>query len=163
MKRYKVKFSIFIHLNVPTEKFNPNRPSLLCLHHLHRASLHFVNNKYSVATHCTLKQNSYRTMVSMATTNRIQTYQDFAKVHGILLAASGLPESLHRRLFQKLFTETFDGGEHFQIEPCEDGRTRRLVFTSDSMAKDSNVFLIDHAWTFRLPDAYKQVLAFLQL
>ncbi|XP_004488089.1 uncharacterized protein [Cicer arietinum] len=96
-------------------------------------------------------------MVSMATTNRIQTYQDFAKVHGILLAASGLPESLHRRLFQKLFTETFDGGEHFQIEPCEDGRTRRLVFTSDSMAKDSNVFLIDHAWTFRLPDAYKQL------
>ncbi|KAL5098334.1 hypothetical protein RYX36_002661 [Vicia faba] len=96
-------------------------------------------------------------MVAMATPKRIKTYEDFAKVHAILLAASGLPEPLHRRLFQKLSTETFDGGEHFQIEPCEENRQRRLVLTSDSMAKDSNVFLIDHAWTFRLPDAYKQL------
>ncbi|MCI24784.1 tubulin--tyrosine ligase-like protein 12-like, partial [Trifolium medium] len=78
-------------------------------------------------------------MVAMATVKRIETFEDFAKVHGILLAASGLPESLHRRLFQKLSTETFDGGEHFQIEPCEDNRMRRLVLTSDSMAKDSNL------------------------
>lgn len=99
-------------------------------------------------------------MVAMATTKRIETYEDFAKVHAILLAASGLPEPLHRSLFQKLSTETFDGGEHFQIEPCEENRKRRLVLTSDFMAKDSNVFLIDHAWTFRLPDAYKQVLTF---
>ncbi|KEH37583.1 putative tubulin-tyrosine ligase/Tubulin polyglutamylase, leucine-rich repeat domain, L [Medicago truncatula] len=98
-------------------------------------------------------------MVAMATTTkkRIETYEDFTKVHGILLAASGLPESLHRRLFHKLSTETFDGGEHFQIEPCEENRMRRLVLTSDSMAKDSNVFLVDHAWTFRLSDAYKQL------
>ncbi|XP_050918374.1 uncharacterized protein LOC127135779 [Lathyrus oleraceus] len=96
-------------------------------------------------------------MVAMATTKRIETYEDFAKVHAILLAASGLPEPLHRSLFQKLSTETFDGGEHFQIEPCEENRKRRLVLTSDSMAKDSNVFLIDHAWTFRLPDAYRQL------
>lgn len=101
-------------------------------------------------------------MVAMATTTkkRIETYEDFTKVHGILLAASGLPESLHRRLFNKLSTETFDGGEHFQIEPCEENRMRRLVLTSDSMAKDSNVFLVDHAWTFRLSDAYKQVPTF---
>lgn len=98
-------------------------------------------------------------MVAMATPQRIKTYEDFAKVHAILLAASGLPEPLHHRLFQKLSTETFDGGKHFQIEPCEENRQRRLVLTSDSMAKDSNVFLIDHAWTFRLPDAYKQVIA----
>lgn len=91
---------------------------------------------------------------------RIETYEDFVKVHGLLLAASGLPQSLHRQLFQKLLSESFDGGSHFQIEPTEDGRQRRLVLTSDSMPEHSDVFLIDHAWTFRLSDAYKQVLYF---
>ncbi|XP_061352507.1 uncharacterized protein LOC133297391 [Gastrolobium bilobum] len=93
----------------------------------------------------------------MAGTKRIETYEEFVKVHSLLLTASGLPEPLHRRLFQKLSAETFDGGEHFQIDPCEDGCQRRLVLTSDSLTKDSNVFLIDHAWTFRLSDAYKQL------
>lgn len=85
------------------------------------------------------------------------------KVHGLLLAASGLPQSLHFKLFQKLSSETFDGGAHFEIEPCEDGRQRRLFLTSDTMPKESNVFLIDHAWTFRLSDACKQVFFFLKL
>ncbi|KAK7411851.1 hypothetical protein VNO78_03294 [Psophocarpus tetragonolobus] len=99
------------------------------------------------------------TMVAMAgTANRkIESYEDFTKVHALLLAASGLPERLHRSLFEKLSGESFDGGEHFQIEPCKDGRQRRLVLKSPSMAKDSDVFLVDHAWTFRLSDAYKQL------
>ncbi|EOY30254.1 hypothetical protein QUC31_020351 [Theobroma cacao] len=92
-----------------------------------------------------------------STCGRIETYEDFVKVHGLLLAASGLPQSLHRKLFEKLTSETFDGGAYFEIEPCEDGRQRRLLLTSDTMPKDSNVFLVDHAWTFRLPDAYKQL------
>ncbi|KAL4297644.1 hypothetical protein GQ457_12G022040 [Hibiscus cannabinus] len=92
-----------------------------------------------------------------STGSRIETYEDFVKVHGLLLAASGLPQSLHFKLFEKLTSETFDGGAHFAIEPCEDGPQRRLLLTSETMAKDSNVFLIDHAWTFRLSDAYKQL------
>lgn len=87
----------------------------------------------------------------------IQTYEDFVKVHGILLAASGLPPSLHRQLFEKLSTDTFDGGQYFEVEAVEDGRQRRLVLTSKVMDKESCVFLIDHAWTFRLDDARKQV------
>ncbi|XP_059634731.1 uncharacterized protein LOC132277042 [Cornus florida] len=89
--------------------------------------------------------------------DKIQTFNDFVKVHGLLLEASGIPKSLYRQLFQKLSTETFDGGDFFQVEPCEDGRQRRLVLTSDSMEKESQVFLIDHAWTFRLSDALKQL------
>lgn len=89
--------------------------------------------------------------------SRIQSYDDFVKVHGVLLAAAGIPQSLHKLLFQKLSSDTFDGGHFFQIEPLEDGRQRRLLFTSDFMPKHSNLFLVDHAWTFRLPDAYKQV------
>lgn len=91
---------------------------------------------------------------------KIESLEDFVKVHGVLLAASGLPQKLHQRLFEKLASDTFDGGAHFQIEPCDDGRRRKLVLTSESMPKDSDVFLVDHAWTFRLPDAYKQVCVF---
>ncbi|XP_057750987.1 uncharacterized protein LOC130969331 [Arachis stenosperma] len=97
------------------------------------------------------------TIAAANATKRIETYEEFSKVHAILLAASGLPESLHRRLFQKLSAECFDGGNYFQIEPCEEGRQRLLVLTAESMAKHSDVFLVDHAWTFRLTDAYKQL------
>ncbi|PHT99150.1 hypothetical protein BC332_31906 [Capsicum chinense] len=88
---------------------------------------------------------------------RLQSYEDFVKVHGVLLAAAGIPQSLHTLLFQKISSDTFDGGRFFQIEPLDDGRQRRLLFTSDFMAKHSNLFLVDHAWTFRLSDAYKQL------
>nr|GMC61561.1 tubulin--tyrosine ligase-like protein 12 [Ipomoea batatas] len=87
----------------------------------------------------------------------IQSYDDFIKVHGVLLASSGIPQKLHPLLFQKIAAEAFDAGHHFQIEPVEDGNQRRLLFTSDFMAKESNLFLVDHAWTFRLSDAYKQL------
>ncbi|XP_054822693.1 uncharacterized protein LOC129320996 [Prosopis cineraria] len=96
-------------------------------------------------------------MATLFSGRRIQSYEEFVKVHGLLLAASGLPESLHRQLFQKLSTETFDSGHYFQIEPCENGRQRRLLLTADFMPKYSHVFLIDHAWTFRLSDAYNQL------
>lgn len=96
-------------------------------------------------------------MKMSSNSNRIETYEDFVKVHGVLLAASGLPQSLHRQLFQKLTTETFDAGCYFKIEVCEDGRQRRLVLDSQSMPKESNVFLVDHAWTFRLSDAFSQL------
>ncbi|KAK9274967.1 hypothetical protein L1049_022224 [Liquidambar formosana] len=89
--------------------------------------------------------------------DKIRDFDDFVKVHALLLAASGLPQSLHYQLFQKLSSDTFDGGDFFQIEPCEDGRQRRLVLTSDYMGRDSRVFLVDHAWTFRLSDAPKQL------
>lgn len=87
----------------------------------------------------------------------IRDFNDFLQVHALLLAASGIPQTLYQRLFDKLSTETFDGGNFFQIELCEDGKQRRLVLSCNAMAKDSNVFLIDHAWSFRLPDARNQL------
>ncbi|PWA79098.1 tubulin-tyrosine ligase [Artemisia annua] len=92
----------------------------------------------------------------MATT--ILTYQDFIKVHELLLTAAGIPPSLYRKLYEKLSSEAFDGGEYFQVEPVEDGRQRRLVMTSSEwMRSESNVFLVDHALSFRLSDAPKQL------
>ncbi|KAK8446682.1 hypothetical protein SEVIR_9G524100v4 [Setaria viridis] len=93
-----------------------------------------------------------------ATDGRIRSYEDFARVHAYLLAASGVPPSLHERLYRKLADEVFDGGEVFAVEPCEDGRQRRLVLAAeDPLGRESDVFLVDHAWSFRLPDALKQL------
>ncbi|KAJ4767734.1 Tubulin-tyrosine ligase family protein [Rhynchospora pubera] len=93
----------------------------------------------------------------MATTTRIRDFDEFVEVHAFLLAASGIPTHLHRRLFAKLASETFDGGEFFSVEPCEGGRQRRLLLSAESLSKESDLFLVDHAWSFRLPDALKQL------
>ncbi|KAK9099521.1 hypothetical protein Syun_026566 [Stephania yunnanensis] len=90
--------------------------------------------------------------------SKIETFEDFARVHALLLASSGIPPPLHRQLFHKLSAETFDGGDFFRVEPCGDDPQRRLVLAAESMEKESQLFLVDHAWTFRLPDARKQLL-----
>nr|CAB3501841.1 unnamed protein product [Digitaria exilis] len=93
-----------------------------------------------------------------ATEGRIRSYEDFARVHAYLLAAAGVPASLHERLYRKLADEVFDGGEVFAVEPCEGGRQRRLVLAAEgTLGRESDVFLVDHAWSFRLPDALKQL------
>ncbi|KAJ7540971.1 hypothetical protein O6H91_10G039400 [Diphasiastrum complanatum] len=87
----------------------------------------------------------------------IQDYDDFVQVHGILLASSGLPSSLYPQLFEKLAGDVFDAGSFFQIEACEGGRQRRLKLScSTGIQKHSHVFLVDHAWSFRLTEARKQ-------
>lgn len=44
------------------------------------------------------------------------------------------------------------------MEPCEGGRQRRLVLASETpLGRESDVFLVDHAWSFRLSDALKQL------
>ncbi|KAL5219467.1 hypothetical protein ABZP36_020151 [Zizania latifolia] len=93
-----------------------------------------------------------------STGDRIRSYEDFARVHAYLLAASGIPPSLHRRLYRKLADEVFDGGDAFSVEPCEGGRQRRLVLAAErTLGRESDVFLVDHAWSFRLSDALKQL------
>ncbi|VAH87061.1 unnamed protein product [Triticum turgidum subsp. durum] len=90
--------------------------------------------------------------------DRVRSFEDFARVHQFLLIAAGVPPSLHRRLYRKLADEVFDGGERFSVEPCEEGRQRRLVLASDTaLGREADVFLVDHAWSFRLSDALKQL------
>lgn len=89
---------------------------------------------------------------------RIRSYEEFARVHAYLLAAAGVPPPLHRQLYRKLADEVFDGGEVFAVELCEGGRQRRLLLAAETpLGRESDVFLVDHAWSFRLPDALKQV------
>ncbi|KAG9457314.1 hypothetical protein H6P81_001822 [Aristolochia fimbriata] len=87
----------------------------------------------------------------------ISDLDEFVRVHGLLLASSGVPQHLYQQLFEKLSLESFDAGNFFEVEPCENGGQRRLVLSADFMGKESQVFLVDHAWTFRLCDARKQL------
>lgn len=90
----------------------------------------------------------------------MQGVDEFVQVHGALLANAGLPPSLHEKLFHKLSADVFDGGSFFQIEPCEGGRQRRLILASENgLQKHEDVFLIDHAWSFRQSQAQSQVMA----
>ncbi|KAG6515417.1 hypothetical protein ZIOFF_025829 [Zingiber officinale] len=102
-------------------------------------------------------KNPRHCLAAMSAPAVIRDFDDFVKVHEILLAASGVPPTLYRQLFRKLSADTFDGGEFFTIEPCEGGRQRRLLLSVESLLRDSDVFLIDHAWSFRLPDALQQL------
>ena len=83
-------------------------------------------------------------------------YEDFTRVHEVPLLSSGLPPPLYRRLFKKLSEEIFDAGEYVRIEEVE-GRRRRLVLDADKLEKEGDVFMIDHAWSFRLSEAREQV------
>ncbi|CAM6083327.1 unnamed protein product [Calypogeia fissa] len=87
--------------------------------------------------------------------------EEFERVHGILLASAGLPSSLYSQLHAKLSGDVFDGGNFFEIETLQEEeerqQQRRLVLSAESLKKESQVFLVDHAWSFRLPDARKQL------
>lgn len=63
-----------------------------------------------------------------------------------------LPESLHRKLWQKVTFEDFDIGTVAKILKNENTECTDLMCTKD-MPANSDVFLVDHAWTFRFQDA----------
>ncbi|CAI5529213.1 unnamed protein product, partial [Closterium sp. Naga37s-1] len=90
---------------------------------------------------------------------RIQNLEDFVKVHEMLLLATGLPRELYPRLFEKIMAERFDAGSRFAIEEVEGGRQRRVVLTPGGRGLDAqgDVFLVDHAWSFRLGQAREQL------
>ena len=66
----------------------------------------------------------------------------------------GLPEHLQRRLFTKLKFEDRDLGEKVQMMRDEAEEKMYLVALA-AVEKESDVFLVDHAWTFKQRTAYK--------
>ena len=63
-----------------------------------------------------------------------------------------LPETLHRKLWHKCSFEEFDIGSAVKIMKDENKDTTDLMCTQN-MAANSEVYLVDHAWTFRFQDA----------
>ena len=84
-----------------------------------------------------------------------QADEDYAKwltFHQPQLDAIQLPEELRRKLWQKATFEDYDLGNTAKIIKDEEEETTDLMCTKEMQA-NSDVYLIDHAWTFRYQDA----------
>ncbi|XP_044746437.1 tubulin--tyrosine ligase-like protein 12 [Coccinella septempunctata] len=91
----------------------------------------------------------------------------FINIHKEQLVSSGVPQIFWRTIYEKLLTQTFDIGNVVQLlqfekeenSPLQDHPIWGLQCTSAINKSDSkNVFLIDHAWTFRLENSKNQLV-----
>ncbi|KAL3100467.1 hypothetical protein niasHT_021914 [Heterodera trifolii] len=81
-------------------------------------------------------------------------YEQFLQVHEPQLLASGLPELFWKSLYKKISNQIFDAGKYFEIiieesEPNEAISSQVKAMSELKIDDPENVFLIDHAWTFR--------------
>lgn len=97
-----------------------------------------------------------------------QDYKDFLQTHQFQLIFNNIPKHLYRCLYDKMKNEIFDSGTYFQICPVDDDdeelekpynpERRYYVSTLENVILDPDndndaIFLIDHAWTYRIKDA----------
>ncbi|EYB89711.1 hypothetical protein Y032_0228g2856 [Ancylostoma ceylanicum] len=93
-------------------------------------------------------------------------FEHFLNGHKSQLEAGGIPPELWGSLYTKLMQQTFDAGNYFRIlcEETDTGRNWSVFATKDLHPVDEyNVFLIDHAWTFRPHEARAQLEGLPQL
>ena len=89
-----------------------------------------------------------------------QADKDFMAWHAFhqgQLDAISLPEALRRKLWQKLSFEDFDMGTCAKII-VDENKERTELMATKNLAKDSDVYLIDHAWTFHYQNALSTLL-----
>ncbi|VDO21903.1 unnamed protein product [Haemonchus placei] len=87
-------------------------------------------------------------------------FEHFLHGHKDQLEAGGIPPELWGSLYSKLMQQTFDAGNYFRIlcEETDDGRNWSVFATRNLHPIDEyNIFLIDHAWTFRPQQAREQL------
>ena len=83
----------------------------------------------------------------MTSTQSDKDFEAFVQFHKGQLEASGLPQQLHRALWQNLKFEDFDISTHVKIILDQDEERVHMMATKD-LKKHQSVFLIDHAWSF---------------
>ncbi|XP_071389140.1 tubulin--tyrosine ligase-like protein 12 [Centroberyx affinis] len=108
-----------------------------------------------------------------------EEFNAFLALHAAALHASRIPQIYWKSLYYKIVNEIYDAGEVFGImqvhaegeqEDAEDGERRRdnpaaeitckVVVTRDSglqASEPTSVFLVDHAWTYRVDHARQQL------
>lgn len=98
----------------------------------------------------------------------ITKFNEFVRLHSNQLTSSGVPEHLWHTLCSKLEHQCFDAGSAFQLlmidydeseKDPEDPLYTVVVSKSDGIkAKDTQeIYIIDHAWTYRLHTARNQL------
>lgn len=96
-------------------------------------------------------------------------FEQFVDAHRNQLEASAIPQHFWNVLYRKLINQEFDAGKVFtivQIDYDSEERTEydpkfRVLVTTESgiyCHNSEHIYLIDHAWTFRVEDAKKQLL-----
>lgn len=100
-------------------------------------------------------------------------YEQFLQTHEFQLVVNNIPKHMHRRLYEKMKNEIFDSGSYFQLCPVDDDdesigtaynpERRYYVSTLENVVLDPDndenaIFLIDHAWTYRIKDARNNLL-----
>lgn len=95
-------------------------------------------------------------------------FKEFVHLHGNQLISSGVPEHFWHTLSRKLEQQIFDAGNAFQLlmidyddgdKDAEDPLYAVVVAKSEGI-KASNtqeIYIIDHAWTYRLYNARSQL------
>lgn len=79
--------------------------------------------------------------------------EEFLSKHELQLYSMGLPAELYPVLFAKLQNDTLDAGSFFRIQQHINENNEYLgqeLVSEKNLAANSNLFLIDHAWTTRL-------------
>lgn len=82
-----------------------------------------------------------------------EEFKTFTQTHGTQLDTIGLPQHLRSRLFQKLQKEEFDIGNKVKIIIDPEGL--KMIGSVEKIDEEEDVYLIDHAWTFRYYEAYE--------
>ncbi len=103
--------------------------------------------------------------------NNDDEYNQFLQTHQFQLVFNNIPKHFYRRLYEKMKNEIFDSGTYFQLGPIDDDELvdafnperRFYVSTVENVVldpeKDENaIFLIDHAWTYRIKDARNNLI-----
>ncbi|CAF1249096.1 unnamed protein product [Adineta steineri] len=100
-------------------------------------------------------------------------YEQFLQTHEFQLVLNNIPKHFYRRLYEKMKNEIFDSGSYFQLCPVDDDdedleevfnpERRYYVSTLENVVLDPNndenaIFLIDHAWTYRIKEARSNLI-----
>ncbi len=95
-------------------------------------------------------------------------YEHFLQTHEFQLVLNNIPKHFYRRLYEKMKNEIFDSGSYFQLCPVDDDdeelekpfnpERKFYVSTIENVVLDPEndenaIFLIDHAWTYKIKDA----------